>query len=79
MYAQSRRRNVSGRIEFEVKEIWRHRRGNQKPKVIEGQYSDRNEKDKQYLQNTTEQIKDRATRFPLQLGSEFGCSLTQYF
>jgi hypothetical protein len=31
------------------------------------------------MQNTTEQIKDRATPFPLQPGGEFGGSLMQCF
>ena len=41
--------------------------------------SDRNEKDKQILQNTTEKSKDRAARFPLKTGSEFDCSLMHFF
>jgi hypothetical protein len=41
--------------------------------------SDRKEKDKQILQNTKEKSKDRATRFPLQTGREFDCSLMHFF
>ena len=41
--------------------------------------SDRKERDQQILQNTTEKSKDRATRFPLQTGSEFDCSLMHFF
>ena len=79
MYAQSRKWNVNRRLEFEVKESWRHQRGNQKPCVVERQFSDRKEKDKHNLQNTTEKIKNPATRFPLQPGGEFDCSLMYFF